>query len=271
MEGLVKFLTKDQRQHFEEYQSDLASDKTLNASPLERMWNERLDTFRDGRDYGDWTQAKESSMLILTGLNYPSIACLDKCWLSPVATTLITDLEKDAASGRNYAYYIFPQYEPMYHALCPILHTLRSKKSPTCSGKPGFYELGSDLLKLGRYCGEGPWVTASEREKTAFFQQVALRVIEYFDESETVHIVLDRADRCVDPRIGWNSLGDHCMPLLETLVKMMGKAKCKLKVLVVFHGNWCAVDRKRLGLLAQHSEPGRGRVLACSVEQSRGT
>lgn len=68
-------------------------------------------------------------------------------------------------------------------------------------------------------------------------ERAALRVIDLFDDSETLHIVVDRVDRCQDPKTV-----DHRKMLLIVLIKMVEAARCKLKVLTVMNGQIWGVE-----------------------------
>lgn len=83
-------------------------------------------------------------------------------------------------------------------------------------------------------------------------------VIDLYDESETLYIVVDRADRCRDPR-----KADHRKPLLKIFVQMVQAARCKLRILTVINGHSWRVESYRDELGVQMME----RFVLCTEEQ----
>lgn len=167
-----------------------------------------------------------------------SINQLDQCWLSPVAMAMINDLSEDT-SRPIHAYYIFPQPgELLYNALSVIfIQLLRQKSHVLTNGTQGD-ELRAELEKLQK-CDNNPKET--DNNKLSAFHRVALRVMSFFNESETVYIILDRADRCCNLK----RRHDHRKPLLKELVKMVEAARCKLKVLVVINAHQWRVEARQ--------------------------
>ena len=77
-----------------------------------------------------------------------------------------------------------------------------------------------------------------EDKTISALHKVALRVIDLFDESETVYIIVDRADRTRD-----GGKTDHRKALLKAFVKMVEAARSKLRVLVLISGNNWQVEK----------------------------
>lgn len=132
------------------------------------------------------------------------------------------------------------QGELLHRTLSVILLQLLRQKCQVLRNRSEYEELRSELYELQKYEDGDNKVMEIEYERLSAFQKVALRVIGFFDESEIVHVTLDRADRCCDLK----NRVDHHKLLLKTLVKMVEAARCKLRVLVVFNGNqWDAKAR----------------------------
>ena len=100
---------------------------------------------------------------------------------------------------------------------------------------------------------------ATEDERLLTLHKVALRVVRFFDESETVYVVLDRLDRCCDLKKGV----DHRKPFLKALVRMVEAARFKLRVLVVINGYQWRVEQRQDEL----GEKVKGRVIVHTAEQ----
>lgn len=252
--NLSDFSEETQSKELEQYREALQSDEQLNAAYFEQMRGPRLDQFKTCDDYISWINSDHSSMLILSGYNNKSIVYLDQCWLSPIATAMITDLRLDS-SHPIYSYYIFkPQGSSLYRPLSVILLQLLRQKSQILRDASQYDELRAELFEMQRCKHEiGP----TEDEGLLALRNVALRVVGFFDESETVHVVLDRLDRCCDLK----KRVDHRKPFLKALVRMVEAARCKLKVLVVFNGYQWSVEQDEL------EEHVGGRVILHTVEQ----
>ena len=139
------------------------------------------------------------------------------------------------------AYYVFTlSGESLYRALSVIHLQLLRQKPEVFRNRSKYAEFRSELEELQKYEYRDNKFEKTEDQRLSAFHKVALRAIDFFDESETVHVTLDRADRCCDLKNRF----DHRRPLLKTLVKMVEAARCKLRVLMVFNGNqWDAKER----------------------------
>lgn len=226
------------------------------------MKGARFDSFKAGEDYQSWTNSEHSCLLILSGYNNMSINYVDHCWLSPIAMARITDFEL-CPRHPIYAYYVFsPQDKSLYRAFSVILLQLlrqKSQKSQVLRNKSKCKELRAELYELQRSEPQNGKVIENEGKWLSAFHKVALRVMSFFDDLETVHVILDRADRCCDLKKGV----DHRKPLLKALVKMVEAARCKLRVLVVINGCQWDVERRRDEL----GEKMKGRVIVHRAEQ----
>ena len=117
-----------------------------------------------------------------------------------------------------------------------ILLQLLRKKSHTLRNEKQYAELCSELHTLQRYNNQAK-ERIDEDDRISAIQKVALRVISFFDDSETVSIIIDRGDRCRD----WEE-SDHRKELVKVLVQMVEAARCKLKILAVIHGQSWPVE-----------------------------
>ena len=223
----------------------MESDEQLNAPYFEQMQGPALESFTASDEYQSWIQAKQSSLLLLSGHNDVSIAGVDQCWLSPIAVSRIAELVEQTEAPLH-AYYLFPQRGALlYQALSVILIQLLQQKSEALRHKARFDEL---MIALHDLQEEKP--SDDRDEKLISFNKLLLRVMEFFSPQDEVFIIIDRADRCHDLRNGLN----HRKTLLKSLVMMVEAAKCKLKVLVVISGNQWKVEERRdeLGVKEAH-------------------
>ena len=228
--NLGNFSEKTQREELKKYCLALDSDDQLNSGYFQQMRDEELDLFRRQSDYKRWDNSPQRCLLVLSGYNNASINGIDQCWMSPVATAKIGNLDKEC--GRTiYAYSILPQLGKLaYDVLSEILLQLLTRKIHVLRDEKQYTELFWELQKF-RDCGKLSKSEANDEQMLATFHRVALSAVNFFDESESVYIIVDRVDRCRD----WKKV-DHRKILLKCLVKLVEGARCNLKVLAVING-----------------------------------
>ena len=238
--GLSTFSDANYRTELDRHSEVLNSDEQLNAGFLEQMRGAGFDKFRTCEEYQIWSKPETSScVLFLSAFNNRSVVDLDHSWGSFAAISLIREPSL-AFKHSVQAYYIFPPLgELLYRTFSVILLQLIRQKRQTLRNKSQYDELRAALEELQICERENRGVEEDEEDRLSALHKVALRVISFFEESETISIVLDRADRCRDFKKG----PDHRKPLLETLAVMADAARCKLKVFVVIDGLLWDVER----------------------------
>lgn len=231
--NLDDFSEEEHRRQWDKHSQAVDRDDDLNAEMLQQMRGPKLDTFRASEDYQKWRKSERSCLLILSGSNNISILGAYQCWLSPVAAAAVKDFSQ-AKPRPLYAYYALPQNGKLLHdVVSVILLQLLRQKSGALRDEQRHAELRTELKRFHqRGMDEGDRVLAMER--------VALRLIDFFDESETLYIVVDRADRCRDPKTV-----DHRKNLLRIFIKMVEAARCKLRILTVTDGHSWRVESYR--------------------------
>ncbi|MCJ1266406.1 hypothetical protein MMC22_006291 [Lobaria immixta] len=255
--SLSGYSEETQRKELEKYSEALDSDEQLNADYFEQMRGQRLDSFKACEEYKSWIESEHSCLLILSGKNNETLVRSDRFWLSPVAMAMIAGF--GLPPSQLMSYYVFPpKGELLYRSFSVILLQLLRQKSQVLRKKSQTNELRAELYELQEHEHGDKKAMKKKDERLSAFQKVALRVIGFFDETETVYVILDRADRCCD----WKEL-DHRKPLLKVLVKMVEAARCKLRVLVVINGSQWNVEKRRDEL----GEKIKGRVILYTAEQ----
>ena len=226
-------------------------DEDLNTGYLQQMRGPELDALRARSDYQNWHNSEHSSLLVLSSYNDASINRAHQCWLSPVAAAAVDTFEHQQPRP-FYAYYAMTQNGKLLHdVISVILLQLLRQKSIVLRDQQRYAELRTEL---GDFQDSG---VDGNRKMTAM-EKVALRVVDFFDESETAYIILDRADRCRDPKTA-----DHRKALLKLLVKMVEAARCKLRILTVINGHSWPVEKYHDELGAKMKE----RFIICTVKQ----
>ncbi|OKL60821.1 hypothetical protein UA08_03413 [Talaromyces atroroseus] len=209
-----------QNQYLEHYRVVVSMDQRSYAGVLEQMSGTSLDRFVNSGVYHQWYTAEQSCLLILSGHN-DNGSISPQCWLSPVALWTIDDCRR--VSSTVYAYYIVPhEGATIYQVLSGLLlQLIRREKS----------------------------ILRDESQRDAFkrkmyeYQQRTTSAENYkYGESESLYMVVDRADRCRNFRDY-----DHREALKDGLKTMIYASRCQLKILAVFDGIGWDEDEKGAG------------------------
>lgn len=92
-------------------------------------------------------------------------------------------------------------------------------------------ELCSEIRKFRQYEQLDKSTGKHRDDKVSVVEKIALRVIDLFDHSEVVYVVVDRADRCWDK----HKIKQQ-KAFLKVLVKMVEAARSILRIVVVIDG-----------------------------------
>ncbi|KAL4800786.1 hypothetical protein BDV19DRAFT_352147 [Aspergillus venezuelensis] len=242
---LESFSGDSQLKEFTAYREAMEMDQEINAGHLQQLRGPRLDEFLAHGVYQEWTASKQPRLLILDGRNSGGIST--QCWLSWVAISTIERL-RNSSDQYAYAYYIVPQQGASLYQVLPtiLLQLMTQKKDMLRVGKQ------RDALRAELYKYQESAMTKSANmmgsdRQTDVLHDIARRVVEFFNESETLYIIIDRVDRCCDYRNF-----DHRKSLMDGLVRMVNVARCKLKILSVSESSGWSIEHHRdeLGILA---------------------
>ena len=248
---LDNFSEEEHREEWNKHAQAVETDDYLNEEYLQQMRGSELHAFRASRDYQSWNNSERSCLLVLSGYNDDSIDYTSQCWASPIAARMVEDFDRQE-SRPFYAYYAMAQNGKLLHdVLSVILLQLLRQKSSALRDEQRYSELRTGLGNLRQ-------MEMDDMEKAKAMERVAVRVVDFFDESETVYIVVDRADRCRDLQ-----KADHRKTLLRALVRMVEEARCKLKVLVVMDGRSWPVEKFRDDVDVKMAE----RFILCTAVQ----
>ena len=179
--------------------------------------------------------------MILSGYNSESISDIDQCCVSPVAVNKI--MEPRLSSNQSIcAYYLFASEGKLLHeAFSVVLRQLFRQRRQALRNKSQSDELRVELHELRKHQDEDERNMESKDNRISAFTKIALRVMNFFDKSQIVDVILDRADRCCDLKNGI----DHRKPLLKALVKMVEAARCRVKVIVVINGYQWDIEQRQ--------------------------
>ena len=240
--NLEDYSEQRHRREWDEHALAVERDDDLNAEMFQQMRGPELDSFRASREFQSWRESEQSCLLILAGYNDISINHVNQCWLSPVAAAVVEDLDQQAVHP-IYAYSdLTKNGRLLYEVVSTILLQLLRQKSATLRDEDRYAELRTELNKLNQ-------TARDQYETVSAIERVALRVLDFFNESETLYIVIDRADRCRDPKVA-----DHRKILLRLLVKVVEATRCKLKILTIVDGRSWPVESYQDELEAKKME-----------------
>jgi len=222
---LDTFSEETQRRELEIHRQSLSSDEELNVDYLQQMRGRGLELFKNHLDYQQWYKSRQQ-MLIIYGCNNESVSDSDHCWMSPLALSMIENLSQEK---EMHAYSVLPQAGRLIYDVFPaILLQLLRRKVSAMRDEDRFNELCSELEALQEFENRGPKLETYEIDKLEALHRVGLRVIDFFNENDSIYIIVDRVDRCRD----FKTI-DHRKLLLECLRRLADGAKCGLKILVV--------------------------------------
>jgi len=222
---LDTFSEESQRKELEIYHQSLSSDEELNANYVQQMRGRDLELFKNNPDYRQWCTSRQR-MLIISGCNNESVSDSDHCWMSPLALSMIESLSQE---NEKYAYSILPQAGRLIYDVFPaILLQLLRRNVGAMRDEDRFTELCSEIEGLQELGNRSPKLETYQMDRLEALHRVGLRVIDFFNENDSVYIVVDRVDRCRD----FKTL-DHRKMLLECLLKLADGARCSLRILAV--------------------------------------
>lgn len=217
---------------------------------------DRIDTLLAHSDFKAWLQSTDSSILLLTGYNHTSIDnSSNHCWVSHVAYHMFESVCK-LGHCNPLAFHIIGLQKDERLAqiiLRILLQLLRSTPESLRDGKQ-YSELQAEIEEYRQSDEDG--IVGSLR-------RIAVRVLNLFNSSEAVWIILDRVDRCCHPRTNNN----HRNAFMQFLVHLVKSVKVRVRILAVVNGSDWTADR-----VLGEFETSRSRSLICHVaeQQARG-
>jgi hypothetical protein len=243
MLGLETYSQEHEMEVFAKYQRDINAYLDQSWIYFERMQGLRLETFKAHPDVQAWQSSPDSRMLLLAGYNHESMYSSGECWLSPFAVDTIASMG-NSGQADPYAFYIlgrgeldlFPQ------VLSSIIVQLLVQNRQALRIEAQHAELRAEIKEYHEAANVGD----KEHEEHKYsdkalrlLQKIALRVLNMFEPTQTVWIIIDRVDRC---KLG--SKFNHRKKLVKTMVHLVERAKVKVRVLAVVNGFDWKVDEQ---------------------------
>jgi hypothetical protein len=199
------------------------------AGVLERMSGANLDRFINSGAYRQWATAELSCLLVLSGHNDEG-SLSPQCWLSPVALCTIDGCRK--ADSVHFAYYIAPnEGATVYKILASLLLQLIHSEKSILRGEMQRTAFKMEMHNYRQKLPSEENYRHGHNDKTDALYDIARRVARFFKESESVCIVVDRADLCRN-FVDYDQRG----ALKDGLEEMIRAARCRLKILVISNG-----------------------------------
>jgi hypothetical protein len=219
------------------YQSDLNTEFDLNWIFLERMHGKRLEAFKSETKFQEWRDSIHSRMLILAGYNNDSKYSSRHCWVSPVALDIIESL-RDSEQSNPYAFYVagLRESETFTQILSSVILQLLIMNTDALQNEIQYNELMSEIHEY-RSSAESK---RDYNDKTStYLQNVAIRILNTFDSTRSVWIILDRVDRCRN-----HPKSNYRKKILKAMVHLVENSKAKIRVLAVVNGHDWRVDEE---------------------------
>lgn len=220
------------------YRQDVEKYFELQSLHLERMEGARLASFHESPEVRGWRTSSHSCMLVISAYNDESLYSSRECWLSPVALDVVASFE-GVENPDPLAFYIlmYKDSDSLPRVLSCIALQLLTLKPKGLQDQGQYAELCAELEEYREQVPSGITDSprtgiAEETNANSHIQKVLLRILNLFDGTKTVWIVVDRADRCKG----------HRMKLLKAFASLVKEAKVKVRVLVVVNGYDWKVD-----------------------------
>ncbi|KAI1387951.1 uncharacterized protein F4822DRAFT_444459 [Hypoxylon trugodes] len=225
----------------QKYKVDLKANLEYVSTDLERMLGSRLEKFKNGHDFRAWQDSSRSCMLILAGYNNISIYRTGECWLSPVALDMIESFRRPEQND-PCAFYILglQEHNLLYPVLSRIILQLLILNPQVLRDDTQYQELCAEI--------ESYRTTAQEQSRddrdcsntlNDLLQNLALRVLNMFDPSKPIWIIIDRVDKCKLDR------SSHRKRLMRALAYLVKNSSVKIRVLVTVNGYDWKVEEER--------------------------
>ncbi|KAL8752095.1 MAG: hypothetical protein Q9184_005848 [Pyrenodesmia sp. 2 TL-2023] len=253
--NLDGFSEEMHRKNWDKHCQMIYYDEAFTFPLCQQLRGLQLQAFKASSKYLAWKESNQSCLLILVGHNSASLENEDNCWLSPIPISTVEDLER-ATKKPIHAYLAFPSVDGSAFVVVPrILFQLLKQKSVVLRDETKYAELQGSIHRLQTLVKGQP---TADGDKIQALVDVALQVVNFFDEAEELYIVVDRADRCRNLRGA-----DHRKTLLRIFVQMVEAARCKLRILTVVDARYWLVEAARDEL----GETRKNRVIMHTMEQ----
>ncbi|KAF2232960.1 hypothetical protein EV356DRAFT_578033 [Viridothelium virens] len=209
------------------------SDDPMNSPLYQQMRDRTLEEFFQSDVYQTWTQSDKSQILLLYGSNDEDVET-QQCWLSPIAVGAI-DSFRNGSSSAACAFHVLQQGGTLIEDVIPkVLLQLLEQNSTVLGDQKRSNELWISLNRYQRHTERNKVRSADVDDRLSALKEVAQRIIDLFDESQQVFLILDRIDRCRNFKKDRDGeYADDRHHLLQTLIEITDVARCKLRILIV--------------------------------------
>ncbi len=197
-----------------------------------------LASVRNHQKFQSWRTSVGSRILLMIGHN--RVRQATHCWLSPVALDFIAECGMPKRKDPCVFYILGTRTvdDTFDHVASSLIFRLLSMNRHALRDEKQYAELQAELqsYKNAIRTGSKPHIIQESLGK------VALRVLNLFDSSKTVWIILDRLDQCR----GHESRNLHRKTLLKFLVKLVEdeRLRVRVRILAVVNGvDWRAEEQ----------------------------
>ncbi|KAI0593507.1 hypothetical protein F4775DRAFT_497054 [Biscogniauxia sp. FL1348] len=221
---------KLQHEELLKYRDSLLSESEVEAHLFDQMSPNRIAELQRTKEFTSWSSSEKSGVMLLHGHNNHQLGQAKRSsWLSPFTVDHIIRLQ-DPSFSDPYGYYIFHVANTSIHNALPIVlfhllnHRLCNLGPSEARGKlqedVQFYKLELENRKIrDRRSSE-----QDDGKLGANLQKVAFGVLSLFEPNQTVHLVMDRIDRCRP---------EEQYEMMDILGYLVQEVACNLKILLV--------------------------------------
>ncbi|KFA54444.1 hypothetical protein S40293_11529 [Stachybotrys chartarum IBT 40293] len=225
-------------------------------SPSNQGLRDHLQAIRDHSNLQSWLQSSHSCLVILAGQNEHRWA--HSCWISPVALEHIEDFSKLPNPCVFYIFGLEEDADTMQHALSFLALRLLNFNRKALRDETEYSEIWAELQAYKTAAQAG----ADKDEVNKLLRKIVLRVLNTFDPTEPIYIILDRVDKCQASPTGSKSNYQR-RPLLKAMAALVKQARVKVRILaVVDTWSWGIEECLRNSVSEKREPASRGSTMA---------
>ncbi|KAI1359171.1 hypothetical protein F5Y08DRAFT_349924 [Xylaria arbuscula] len=211
-----------------------------------RTPNDPLASVRNNQVFLSWRTSSKHRILLLIGYN--KVKQARHCWLSPIALDLITEGNPPKQEDLYVSYLLntMASNKRFEHVACSLLFRLLSAHPHVLRDGEQYSELQAELQSYKSAIDAHSQLQTTQTLLTT----IALRVLNMFDPSKTVWIIVDRIDECrnePEDKSRQETRNLHRKTLLKFLVRLVEdeSLRVKVRVLGVVNGlDWRAEEHR---------------------------
>lgn len=250
------YLEKDEDAQLEKYRGDVTAEFKVKYYN-EQTPNSRLLSVKKDAGVQSWRNSPGCCALVLVGYN--QVLSARHCWVSPVALDFITEFK---ASEDICVFYILGTREDddtYQQVLSFLIFRLLVLNRLALRDRDQYAELCAELQEYDK----ATQAKAPRSRLQELLVKIAFRVLNMFDSSKTIWIILDRLDQCK----GKESRNLHRETLMNIMIRLVEEQQ-SLKVKVRVLGIVNAADWKFDEYIRERDQTKNGSIILRTFHQN---